>query len=98
MALSILKNESDASDAEDIAQEADPAGLATCLDDAGAYKQVLAAKLGIAHAFGVSPKIGFPGVPFFWVNLPFRNKLSVTGGDDQIQSVQIPGRMGYEIS
>jgi hypothetical protein len=64
MALSMVKNESDASDAEDIAQEADPAGLATCLDDAGAYKQVLAAKLGVAHAFGVSLKIGFPGVHF----------------------------------
>lgn len=94
----MVKNESEASDAEDIAQEAGPAGLAICLDDAGAYKQMLAAKLGVAHAFGVSLKIGFPGFPFFWVNLPFRNRLSVTGGDNRIQSVQIPGRMGYEIS
>jgi hypothetical protein len=31
MALSMVKNESDASDAEDSAQEADPASLATCL-------------------------------------------------------------------
>ena len=29
-------------------------GFAACLDDAGAYKQLLLAELGIAHAFGIT--------------------------------------------
>jgi len=33
-------------------------GLAPGFDDAGANKQVLVTKLGVAHAFGISLKVG----------------------------------------